>query len=202
MLVRRFGRMAAISVISVAAAAAAVIPIAAAASAQTAAPAHVGVLTAHQGSPGATAGAAAATAGDTSAITTDETLGGTDSAGDPCKTNTVTIRYNDVFGVNLWWFKMSTYWCWNYSIVTYHSTSVSHGVTGTGDATGWAWGGGSGPHFNCYVASGSSRNCSGNYEYATGKFDYIPIPSVCAEEIQEWENYKGSFYWSTSKSSC
>jgi hypothetical protein len=146
--------------------------------------------------------AAAVPAAGSVSVAGDSATAGVDSAGDPCRTGWAQVTYRDVFGITLWWFRMTTSWCYNGSIVTSHTTTVSHDVTGTGTATGWAWGGRSAVSFNCYVASGSSRNCSGNHESDTAQFDYIPIPSVCVVKLQEWENYRGEFFWSSAGSTC
>lgn len=129
-----------------------------------------------------------------------ETAGGTDSAGDPCKTSTNYIDNQDIFGITLSSFNMHTYWCWNGLIVTSHSTGVNHGITTFGSAAGWEWIGDTGVDFSCYIASGSTRNCSGNEEHSTGYFYNFISGQSCSDTLHQWENYKGQFFHSESTS--
>ncbi len=95
------------------------------------------------------------------------------------------------------WFTMNTYFCWNGRIVTYHSTNIQGQATGPGSATGWAYQGtiASGTGWYCYVANGSTVNCSGNEEYAQGNFTDCVLKYGCIGNwqpyIAEWQNYKG-----------
>jgi len=125
----------------------------------------------------------------------------TDAAGDPCATRSFEI---DLVEEPLdWpedaWFKMTTHWCWNGLTVKSHTTNETAGVTAFGSVEGWAYNGivpGSDGWY-CYVAKGSSRNCSGNTEYAQGAFSDCQY-GVCIAHwspfIQEWENYHGGFF--------
>jgi hypothetical protein len=95
------------------------------------------------------------------------------------------------------WFTMDTYWCWNGTKVTYHSTTQHGAATGSGNAVGWSYSGTvSGTvGWSCYVAVGSKVNCSGNEEHAQGNFDECALKVGCISKwqpyIQEWENYHG-----------
>jgi hypothetical protein len=126
-------------------------------------------------------------------VTTSVVADPPDSAGDPCRTSSRQQNANDLFGITLFWFKMTTRYCWNHITVTSHSTTISWGVTGPGAAVGWAYISNSGVHFACYVASGSTRQCSGNHEWATANFLNVVTTQVCLPHIDEWENYKGEF---------
>jgi hypothetical protein len=116
------------------------------------------------------------------------------SAGDPCRTSSRQQNAKDFFGITLFWFKMQTRYCWDNRTVTYHRTTISWGVTGPGAAVGWAYISNSGIRFNCYVASGSTRQCSGNHEWATASFHNVVTRQVCLPHIDEWENYRGQFF--------
>jgi hypothetical protein len=97
------------------------------------------------------------------------------------------------------WYKMTTYYCWNGVIVTSHSTREDGGVTASGSAAGWTYNGNvnGSVGWNCYIAYGSTRQCSGNTEYAQGSFQDCLIKFGCVDnwypQIQEWENYHGQF---------
>jgi hypothetical protein len=145
--------------------------------------------------PSATGTADAGVAAD---VTTGNDSAGTDSAGDPCETSWAKETEHDALGFTLFWFKLSTYWCWNYSIVTYHNTYSSYNITTLGGDSGWVYNGTDGIHFNCYIASGSTRKCSGNYESTTAYFQDCIVKYGCVQNvyfyIEEWENYKGQFF--------
>ncbi len=151
--------------------------------------------------PASAAPAPAAPPAGSAVLTNAENTDGVDAAGNACKVGWSQITYKDVFGITLWWLRMTTTWCYNGVTVTSHSTSITHDVTGPGTALGWSWGG---QHsgFACYVDNGSNRNCSGNHEWVTAQFDHNPLPSVCVEKLNEWENYHGQFFWSSAGSSC
>jgi len=149
----------------------------------------------------------AATPADDTSDATTMTSGSADTASadtvnaaaaESCRTSTNYINNEDILGIILFSFNMSTYWCYNGSIVTYHSTGVNHGITGTGSATGWEWIGDSGIDFSCYVASGSTKNCSGNEEHSTGYFYNDITGQSCSDTLHQWENYKGQFFHSES----
>jgi len=134
-------------------------------------------------------------------ITTEDTaIDSTDSAGHPCRTRTFErdlVQWP--FGwPTLAWFKMRTYWCWNGSIVTTHTTNVTGGTTGSGAASGWDYGGVvSGSNgWHCYVANGGSRPCSGNTEYAEGGFTECLAKCIGSwyPFSQQWENYHGGYF--------
>lgn len=135
-------------------------------------------------------------------VTTTEgpTILSTNSAGDPCATRSFERDLVEApFG---WpedaWFKMTTYWCWNNVIVTYHNTYETGGVTTFGALEGWSYNGVGSSGWYCYRASGSTRNCSGNTEYAQGSFSACVFKVGCIANwypfIQEWENYRGGFF--------
>jgi hypothetical protein len=135
------------------------------------------------------------------AVTNGEDAAGVDAAGNACRVGWSKITHKDVFGITLWWLKMTTTWCYNGVTVTSHSTSITHDVTGPGTALGWSWHG-QNSGFACYVAKGSSRNCSGNHEWVTAQLDFIPLPVTCVQKLNEWENYHGQFFWSSAGSTC
>ena len=116
------------------------------------------------------------------------------SAGDPCFTSWTEIDYSSL-GLRQWWIRMTTNWCENGVTVTSHSTRVTqdHGRR-------WNYYPGS-VSFNCYVASGSTRNCSGNHEHLTG-VNYLngALHVTCFPSIAEWENYRGQYLhdWSNN----
>jgi hypothetical protein len=48
-----------------------------------------------------------------------------------CGTTPVDAVHGSYYGIEVWWVKMQTRWCWNGSTVTSHSTSVSHWAAGS-----------------------------------------------------------------------
>ena len=48
------------------------------------------------------------------------------SATTSCGTTPVDAVHGSYYGIEVWWVKMQTSWCWNGHTVTSHSTSVSH----------------------------------------------------------------------------
>jgi hypothetical protein len=131
-------------------------------------------------------------------VTTERTVSAPtmSSATSGCRTYKYTAKLNEWPG---WpedaWYEMDTYFCWNGVIVTYHSTSTKYGTTVVGKAEGWQFDGQGELGFHCYVAVGSTRNCSGNTEYRQGHFS-LCVPQVGCRvgwdpTIQEWENYHG-----------
>jgi hypothetical protein len=157
------------------------------------------VTAAQSAATGPTAGTEdAVTTIDSETSTVDEA---TASAGSLCRTGWAKLSYKDVFGIVLFWYKMTTYWCYNGAIVTTHSTSENAGVTATGSATGWSYLGVIERSFHCYVASGSTRSCSGNFEDSQGSFQACIAKIGCYASkqpyIYEKENYKGEFFWGT-----
>jgi hypothetical protein len=121
----------------------------------------------------------------------------TDSAGNPCATRSFEI---DLVEQPLgWptdaWYKMTTHWCWNGRIVTSHNTYQTYGITTVGSLEGWEYDGETSGWW-CYVASGSTRSCSGNTEWAQGHFKAVQYNiqiGSWSPFIQEWENYHGGF---------
>jgi hypothetical protein len=127
-------------------------------------------------------------------VTTSIIAASRDNAGDPCNTAQRQENGTDVFGIVLFWFKMQTSWCWDYRIVTSHTTRIYWGVTGPGAAAGWAFINHSPIHFHCYIAYGSTRDCSGNHEDATASFLNVVTLQTCLPFISEDENYRGQFF--------
>ena len=114
----------------------------------------------------------------------------------PIQANATTYCKNGIthrvtisdYGVVIAWLQMSTNFCYNRVIVTYHTTRVTHWT---------AWSYAPSPYsFRCYVASGSTRNCSGNQETEDDGFYSGKI--ACDIRIQETENYVGQWWinWS------
>jgi hypothetical protein len=101
--------------------------------------------------------------------------------------------------VSLFWVRMKTNWCWNGVIVTGSSTTLYWGVTTTGNLTGWYSEYNPQYTFNCYVAAGSSRSCSGNHEWMQEDFVHGITPfEDCYLSINQWETYNGGFTWNDS----
>lgn len=127
------------------------------------------------------------------------------AASTACATRSAEYNIYTVPGgsVTVFWIRMTTGYCWNGSIVTYHSTTLYWGVTTTGTLTGWYTQYNPAYTFNCYVAVGSTLGCSGNREWMQEHFIHgIPPFEDCSLSITELENYKGAFYSSGSASQC
>jgi hypothetical protein len=122
---------------------------------------------------------------------------GTVASGISCATLTTHNWIKDIFDITLANYYMYTYWCWNGSIVTTHTTWESGSVTGTGSATGWEYEGVIESSFNCYYAN--SNRCSGNHETSEGKFQACIVKVGCYSSWypydQQYETYNGG--WST-----
>jgi hypothetical protein len=93
------------------------------------------------------------------------------------------------------WVAMNTNFCVNGTIVTYHSTTMSHSTpVGTYYPAPI--------QFRCYVAAGSHTNCSGNQEtdYPTVTQIIYPVIYQNSIEIQQSENYHAGeiWYWHVS----
>ena len=91
------------------------------------------------------------------------------SASNPCKTFTSYLSFGYLGVHNEMWLRMVTNFCYGNGKVTYHKTTLSWGVTSAGSASGW----GTQANyysFNCYIASGSAFQCSGNHEHDTERF--------------------------------
>jgi hypothetical protein len=124
-----------------------------------------------------------------------------DSAGDPCKQVSFQKNYL-VAGNVVAWLKMVTNWCYDYVTVTSHSTILYWGVTAYGNVLGWQSVGNPLYSFNCYVASGSTRNCSGNHEHADQLFDNVPTLSGIGLTVDEKENYLGQAFTNGASRFC
>ncbi len=158
----------------------------------------------------ATATATTATEDPAASDGTDTTLqtSGSDLAGNVdsisgasgCNTLTVHAWAKDALGIVLTNYYMYTYWCWNGSIVTTHTTWERGSVTATGSATGWSYNGVKESSFNCYYAN--SRTCSGNHETSEGNFQACIIKIGCYSSwypyINEYETYNGGWHYSYS----
>jgi hypothetical protein len=127
-------------------------------------------------------------------MTGDTTAAGTDNAGDPCYNSYFQYNNKNIFDVTLFWFRMNTSWCENGEIVTSHNTTLHSGVDLTGEVGGWEHIGNSSITFHCYIAYGSTRSCSGNFESANGYFYNTVVGESCHDHIYEEENYKGEFF--------
>jgi len=123
------------------------------------------------------------------------------SAGDPCKTISTYYPKNDN-GITIFWLKMVTTWCYNYVTVTSHSTTLYWGVTTTGTLTGWYSLYNPIYSFACYVASGSSRNCSGNHERAQEDFINGILRLEIDLVINQEETYQGQAFYQLSQIKC
>jgi hypothetical protein len=132
-----------------------------------------------------------AQAGRLSVTSTNTLTVSRNSAGDPCKTVSFQNNYNGA-GNMIAWLKMVTKWCYNNVIVTSHSTVLYWGVTAFGSALGWYIEYSSPRYsFNCYVASGSTRSCSGNHEWTEQFWRNGSAGVGLALTVDEWEAYKG-----------
>jgi hypothetical protein len=117
-----------------------------------------------------------------------------------CTTKQSSESDGNVSAVTLIWISMKTSWCWNNSIVTSSHTVLSWGVTTWGNLGGWYTVGKPKYTFNCYVASGSTRNCSGNHEWMQEEFQTQPYSdTTCYLSLNQWENDKGQFFTNGSK---
>jgi hypothetical protein len=113
------------------------------------------------------------------------------NASNPCKTVTFQRNYTGA-GITIAWLKMVTTWCYNNVTVTSHTTILYWGVTAFGSGLGW-YIQHSTPNysFNCYVASGSTCNCSGNHE-ATKQFWRDGSAGVgLALTVSDFSRYQG-----------
>jgi hypothetical protein len=106
---------------------------------------------------------------------------------------TVTLRYyGTYFGAPVWWVQMTTNFCYNYNIVTYHVTTMSDWVAGSYHYQPAAI------QFSCYAQSGHP-NCSGNVEtdslgvyYLNGSVGYKWDLTIRENEYFDGGWYK---YW-------
>jgi hypothetical protein len=115
-----------------------------------------------------------------------------------CATRQSSENFTDGFGNVFFWIRMNTHWCWNGVIVTGSSTSLYWGVTTLGNILGWHSEYNPQYTFNCYVAAGSTRNCSGNHEWMQEDFVGTP-PEDCYLHINQAEAYKGEFAWNAAQ---
>jgi len=144
---------------------------------------------------------AASSVTTTSLQTSGTDVGGNEDgaaeSGISCATLTTHNWTKDVFDITLANYYMYTYWCWNGSKVTSHTTWENGSVTGTGSATGWEYEGVIESSFNCYYAN--SNKCSGNHETSEGKFQACLVKVGCYSSWypydQQYETYNGR--WST-----
>ncbi len=133
-------------------------------------------------------------------VSTKEVVAPGSTAASGCANNDATSELDQApfDWPELAWFTMDTYFCWNGKIITTHSTSEKGQATGPGQTIGWSYNGtiSGSVGWYCYVANGSSTNCSGNEEYAQGSFSQCEIKYGCIASwqpyIAEWENDHGS----------
>jgi hypothetical protein len=103
--------------------------------------------------------------------------------GDPCKAISATDIGVNSAHVVMWFFAMTTHFCWNGTLygpwskfveVTSRSTKVAAGVTSAGSRAGYRFIRNTGFKSHCFVSgygfSGGINKCSGNYEYDKVQF--------------------------------
>jgi hypothetical protein len=131
------------------------------------------------------------------AVTAATKSGLPNKAGTVCVHSWAQISIRNVVHITLAWYRLTTDWCHNRTVVTRHTTTPTGGVTGFGGALGWDYLGQISHSANCYIAAGSRRQCSGVHEVSQGKFTFCPPRVICVQKwfpiIQEWENYHGRF---------
>lgn len=98
-----------------------------------------------------------------------------------------------IAGIVLIWYKLTTKWCYDDVTVVSHTTTLSEGITTTGAIDGWSFVQFLNYHFNCYIAAGSTRQCSGNHEDGEAEFS-PPSGGSCTMYLGEDENYLGKFF--------
>jgi YD repeat-containing protein len=126
--------------------------------------------------------------------------------GDPCSTRSAMAVVRAIVGHNtLAWLQLTTYYCWNGKIVTYHHSTSNPHITGWGSVEGVYFNKfiGNRIDFHCEIANGSSRMCSRNVESSHAEFKACisagPIQLYCEQAIigvTEWENMNGGFFYS------
>jgi hypothetical protein len=134
------------------------------------------------------------------------------AAGDPCTTITETEEGLDSVHVELFWARLTTYFCWNGSLygpwnaatlVTSHKTDPTVGVTGTGTFYGWNYVQNiTGVQFHCFVTdshwSGGINKCSGNYENDEFEFQACELHIGCYDSAYPWvqqQEYLNGDFW-------
>ena len=132
-----------------------------------------------------------------STTTTSESIS-RDAAGDPCRARAYQINNNDIFGVTLFWFKMTTSYCYNHVYVTSHHTTLAHGVDLIGEIGGWEFLGYTPIKFHCFVTEHNTHPCAGNFEAADAYFYNTLTTQLCKDHIYEEEYYDGRFLAHTS----
>jgi hypothetical protein len=112
----------------------------------------------------------------------------TNTAGDPCENGLTERVWWSEFGITEGWSAMTTNFCYDNVTVTSHYTYMTWWAGVLSDVS-------QDPiQFNCYVANGSSRNCSGNNEQENTTF-FWPSEIYVTIYIREWENYHGAWGW-------
>lgn len=119
-------------------------------------------------------------------VVNSESRAAANAAGDPC--NTINTRVNGYeTGILQWWVQLSTYYCWNGTIVTYHSTSLSHDQ-------GSSWYFSPGPIiFNCF--KNTSTQCSGNHEHNESSVSNGSTYVLTYVTIDQYEYQNGTWKW-------
>jgi hypothetical protein len=119
------------------------------------------------------------------------------AAATQCKTISWDATLNDSLGLRLASITVSTYFCYNNVLVTYHDTSYTVNVSGVGSAGGWNWDGLVSNDFNCYVTDGSTNKCGKNTEVLEGLFQDCVVKVGCIANwfpvIQEDEYFNGDW---------
>jgi hypothetical protein len=118
-----------------------------------------------------------------------------DASGNACANIWVGFT-SSLAGNVLWTFRQTTNYCWNGSIVTSHSTGYSWSVTSWGSVSGYRFQGLAYNKQVCYVASGRTNNCSGNYQSLAATFGSntgtIGGGTGQCVQAQQWELYNGA----------
>jgi hypothetical protein len=137
----------------------------------------------------------ASSLGLTQVTSTVLTTASRNSAGDPCKWFTSELWFGYLGHTKEMWLKVVTYFCYNYSIVTYHKTSWSWGVTAGGAGDGWGWIINPYYSFNCFNAADNAyRPCSGNHEWTQELFINGFLRGEASLTIDQDEYYNGGTY--------
>jgi YD repeat-containing protein len=90
--------------------------------------------------------------------------------GDPCRTIWYSDESHNMFGQWLTSFKMTTYYCWNSLIITYHDTWYNAYISWNGSSAGWHWEGLVSDNFHCLRDSQGGPMCNENWEEMEGHF--------------------------------
>lgn len=120
------------------------------------------------------------------------------ASGDPCQTyDGEDTLYSGPSALAFVLF--TTNFCYNGVTVTSHANFYNPGVTSAGSDAGWVYVAGSQNYeWHCYVANGSTRNCSGNEEDVREQFDKCSAFRGCSSywfpNVDQEQNYKGQHF--------